>query len=58
MNEEEKNHWLSSSSTNEQLDAMVNSKTTVHLQSHPIAKELFKMNIFYKGILEPVNYSR
>lgn len=57
LSEKEKNMWLSKNITDDKLEALVNGDASIELQSHPIAKELFKMNIFYESILRPINFN-
>jgi len=51
-----KKQWLSKHSTKKTLDLLINTPTPLRLNSHSIAKELFKMDISYDSMLEPVEY--
>lgn len=48
--------WLEKGVTKEILDELIDSPTPLILNSHAIAKELFKMNISYDSMLDPVDY--
>lgn len=56
LDDTSKEQWLSKTISKNALDLLVADPTPLKLNSHPIAKELFKMNISYDSMLDPVDY--
>ena len=56
LNEKGKELWLEKGVSKVILDELIDAPTPYVLNSHPIAKELFKMNISYDSMLEPMDY--
>lgn len=57
FNQDGVSQWLSEDYTDIIRDNYDNF-SELNINSHPIAKEFFKNDIYYKSILEPVNYKK
>ncbi|WP_010178270.1 SOS response-associated peptidase family protein [Aquimarina agarilytica] len=56
LSKNEKDVWVSNSSTNNDITKLLEKDSQLELKSHTIAKELYKMGITYNSMLEPVVY--
>ena len=56
MSVEEKDSWISSNISEAAINQLINSDSKLEMNSHTIAKELYKMGITYSSMLDPVVY--
>lgn len=56
IEEKDRNDWLSTTTSKAQIEHQLVSKEDHHLKAHPVAREFFKNDIIFDGILEPVDY--
>ena len=56
LNDYTSKKWLSYDLSVEEIDDILNDPEIPELNAHPIAKEFYKNDIIYSGILDPVNY--
>ena len=56
LDEHTSEKWLSYDISQEEIEEIINRPAQTELNAHPIAKEFYKNDIIYNGILDPVNY--
>jgi len=56
LDEEDAKRWISYDLAMEEIEEIIENPFLADLKAHPVAKEFYKNDIIFNGILDPVNY--